>query len=30
MHYETLPTTERFEYDQTLWSDLVSDQPVRS
>ena len=30
MHHESLPTTERYEYDQTLWSDLVSDQPVRS
>jgi hypothetical protein len=30
MHYESLPTTEQYEYDQTLWSDLLLDQPVRS
>ena len=30
MHYETVPTTERYEFDQALWSDLVPDQPVRS
>ena len=30
MHYESLPTTERYEYDQSLWSDLLPDQPVRS
>ena len=30
MHYETLPTKERYEYDQTLWSELLSDQPVLS
>lgn len=29
MHYETLPTTERYEYDQALWSDLLPDQPIR-
>jgi hypothetical protein len=29
MHYESLPTTERYEYDQALWSDLLSDQPIR-
>lgn len=30
MYHETLPPTERYEYDQTLWSDLLPDQPVRS
>lgn len=29
MYYETLPTTERYEYDQMLWSDLLPDQPIR-
>ena len=29
MHHETLPTTERYEYDQAVWSDLLPDQPLR-
>ena len=30
MHYETLPTTEGYEYDQALWSDLLPNQPIQS
>ena len=30
MHHEILPTTEGYEYDQALWSDLLPDQPIQS
>ena len=30
MHHESPPTAERYECDQTLWSDLLPDQPVQS